>query len=93
MYDLIFDESYKKKERKFFKKHPELLEKYRKVLHILRVVPSYPALRLHKLQGHLKDYHSISINMSYRVVINFIIENEKIIFIDIGGDEVYKTSK
>jgi len=93
VYDLIFDESYKKKERKFFKKHPELLEKYRKVLHILRVDPSYPALRLHKLQGHLKDYHSISINMSYRVVINFIIENDKIIFIDIGGHEVYKTSK
>ena len=89
MFDLIFDESYLKKEKKFFKKHPDLLERYKKVLNILRVNPSHPSLRLHKLKGHLKEYHSVSINISYRIVINFIIEDEKIIFIDIGGHEIY----
>jgi len=89
MFDLIFDESYLKKEKKFFKKHPDLLERYKKVLNILRVNPSHPSLRLHKLKGHLREYHSVSINISYRIVINFIIEDEKIIFIDIGGHEIY----
>jgi len=89
VYELIFDESYKKKEKKFFKKHPELLEKYRKVLHILRANPNYPALRLHKLQGNLKEYYSISLNMSYRIVIDFIIKDNKIIFVNIGGHEIY----
>ena len=89
MFDLIFDESYQKKEKKFFKKHPDLLDRYKKVLNILRVNPSHSSLRLHKLKGHLREYHSVSINLSYRIVINFIIEDEKIIFIDIGGHEVY----
>ena len=90
MFELIFSDSYLKKEQKFFKKHKELLDRYKKVLHILRVNPKHPSLRLHKLQGNLKEYYSISINMQYRVVINFIIEDGKIIFIDIGGHEVYK---
>jgi len=90
MFELIFSDSYLKKEQKFFKKHKELLDRYKKVLHILRVNPKYPSLRLHKLQGNLKEYYSISINIQYRVVINFIIEDGKIIFIDIGGHEVYK---
>lgn len=89
MFDLIFDESYQKKEKKFFKKHPELLDRYKKVLNIIRINPSHPSLRLHKLKGHLREYHSVSINLSYRIVINFVIEDEKIIFIDIGGYEVY----
>jgi len=90
MFELIFSDSYLKKEQKFFKKHKELLDRYKKVLHILRVNPNHPSLRLHKLQGNLKEYYSISINMQYRVVINFIIEDGKIIFIDIGEHEVYK---
>jgi addiction module RelE/StbE family toxin len=90
MFELIFSDSYLKKEQKFFKKHKELLDRYKKVLHILSVNPNHPSLRLHKLQGNLKEYYSVSINMQYRVVINFIIEDGKIIFIDIGGHEVYK---
>ncbi len=89
MYELILDENYIKKERKFFKKHPELLDRYKKLLHILRVDPFYRSLRIHKLKGHLQEYHSISINISYRVIVNFIIKENKIIFIDIGGHEIY----
>ena len=90
MYELILDESYLKKEKKFFKKHPEMIQRYGKILTILRTNPNHPSLRLHKLKGNLSEYHSISLNMSYRIVINFIIKDEKIIFIDIGGHEVYK---
>ena len=81
MFELIFSDSYLKKEQKFFKKHKELLDRYKKVLHILRVNPNHPSLRLHKLQGNLKEYYSVSINMQYRIVINFVIEDGKIIFI------------
>ncbi len=89
MYELVLDKNYLKKEKKFFKKHPELLDRYKKLLHILRVDPFYPSLRIHKLKGHLQEYHSISINISYRVIVNFIIKENKIIFIDIGGHEIY----
>jgi len=89
-YELIFDESYQKKEKRFFKKHPDLIERYAKVLHILGSDPFHPSLRLHKLQGRLREYHSISITMKYRVVIDFVIEGGKIYFIDIGGHEIYR---
>jgi mRNA-degrading endonuclease YafQ of YafQ-DinJ toxin-antitoxin module len=42
---------YAKKERKFFKKHPELIEKYGEILEILQVNPFENSLKTHKLKG------------------------------------------
>lgn len=43
-----------------------------------------------KLKGKLQDYYNVSINMQYRVVIDFIIKDNEIISIDIGThDEIY----
>ena len=89
-YKLIITDYYFKKLKKFIKKHPEIFDRYQKSMEILEIDPFHPSLRLHKLQGKLKEYYSVSINMNYRVVIDFIIEDEKIIPIDIGThDEVY----
>ena len=89
-YKLVITDSYKKRVKKFFKKHPDLFKKYEKVLLIMVTNPFHPSLRLHKLKGKLSDFYSISIDMEYRIVIDFIIEDEKIIPIDIGShDEVY----
>jgi mRNA-degrading endonuclease YafQ of YafQ-DinJ toxin-antitoxin module len=80
----------KKFVKKFVKKHPDVLQRYIKTIEILEVDPFHPSLRLHKLQGQLGDYYSVSINMKYRVVIDFLISNNEIIPIDIGShDEVY----
>jgi len=90
MYKIILTDGYRKKAIKFLKKHTELKKRYIKTLTVLQNDPYHPSLRLHKLQGKQRDYFSISINMSYRVVIDFVIENEEIIPIDIGShDEVY----
>ena len=89
-YKLIFTETYFKKVKKFIKKHPDLLNRYIKAMELLEINPFHPSLRLHKLEGKLRTYHSISINMQYRVVIDFIIKDNEIIPIDIGShDEVY----
>ena len=90
MYKIIFTDSYTKKVLKFIKKHKDLKDKYIKTLTILENDPYHPSLRLHKLEGKQREYFSISINMSYRVVIDFVIQNDEIIPIDIGShDEVY----
>ena len=89
-YKIIITETYLKKLKKFLKKHPNVLERYSKTVEILEVNPQHPSLRLHKLQGRLGEFHSVSINMEYRVVIDFIIKEGEIIPIDIGAhDEVY----
>ena len=69
------------------KKHPELLRQYEKTLKLLEVNPNHPSLRLHELKGKLKGLYSVSINMSYRIVINFIITDQDIILINIGSHE------
>ena len=89
-YKLIQTEEYFKKLKKFIKKHPQVLDRYIKTIELLEVDPFHPSLRLHKLQGKLRVYHSVSINMQYRIVIDFILQDKEIIPIDIGThDEVY----
>ncbi len=90
MYKLLLSDRYIKKEKIFIKKHPDLKERYKKTLLHLKANPHHPSLRLHKLKGTLKEYHSISISMSYRVTLELIIMDKEIILIDIGKhDDVY----
>ena len=90
MPEILYTDSYNKRARKFLKKHPELLSQYEKTLNLLEINPFHPSLRLHKLQGRLSDLHSVSINISYRISIFFIVEDNQIVPIDIGThEEVY----
>ncbi len=89
-YKLIYLDSYNKKASKFIKKHKDLLKQYEKCLKLLEIDPFHPSLRLHKLQGKLDGICSVSINITYRIAIDCIIEDEKIVLIDIGHhDEIY----
>ncbi|MFK5949198.1 MAG: plasmid stabilization protein [Methylococcales bacterium] len=79
-----------KKTRKFIHKHPELIKQYEKTLQLLELNPYHPSLRLHQLQGRLSGLSSISINMSYRLVIEFKITETEIILLNIGNhDQLY----
>jgi len=90
LYKLIYPESYNKKARKFIKKHKDLKNQYEKTLKLLEIDPNHPSLRIHKLQGKLDKLHSISINITYRITIEFIIVDKEIIMIDVGHhDSVY----
>lgn len=90
MAEIIYTDSYVKRAKKFIKHHPELISQYEKTLKLLELNPMHPSLRLHKLQGKLAALYFVSINISYRISIDFLIENNKIIPVDIGShDEVY----
>jgi len=83
-YTLIYPDSYNKKAAKFLKKHKELKNQYEKTLKLLELNPQHPSLRLHKLSGRLEGIHSISINITYRIMIDFIVKEKEIILIDVG---------
>jgi len=90
MYNIVFTESYIKRAKKFFKKHPEVLPQYEKTLKLLELNPAHPSLRLHKLKGRLSELFSVSINITYRITVIFIINDNRIVPVDIGKhDEVY----
>jgi mRNA-degrading endonuclease YafQ of YafQ-DinJ toxin-antitoxin module len=53
--------------------------------------PFHPSLRLHRLKGPLKELLSVSINVSYRMSLELIIQDRKIIPVDIGShDDIYR---
>lgn len=77
---------------RFFKSLQNLPLKNKKLVlqreRIFRNNPSDPRLRTHKLKGRLKNLYSFSITHSERILFEFVNKNE-ILFIDIGGHEVY----
>ena len=89
-YTLIYPDSYIRRAKKFLRKHPEIHNQYRKTLELLELDPYHPSLRLHSLEGRLKGLSSVSINMSYRIVLELEIQDEEIILINVGThDQVY----
>lgn len=91
-YRLIYPDSYLRRAKKFLKKHPEIRGQYQKTLELLELNPHHPSLRLHRLQGRLAALSSVSINMSYRIVLEILIQDNDIILIDVGHhDHVYRS--
>ena len=62
---------------------------FQKKLKLFCQDPFYHSLKTHKLSGKMKDYYSFSVIYSYRVVFEFLGENE-VLFINIGTHEIYK---
>jgi mRNA-degrading endonuclease YafQ of YafQ-DinJ toxin-antitoxin module len=90
-YRIVYTPSYNRRAAKFLKKHPELYSQYEKALKLLEVNPYHPSLRLHRLKGVLNSLYSISINLSYRITLEIIIQDEQLILVDIGGhDDIYR---
>lgn len=87
---IIQTQQYKKRAKKFLKKHPQIASQYKKTISLMLSNMQHPSLRLHKIKGRQKDFYSVSINISYRITIDFLIEEDTIIPIDVGShDEVY----
>jgi mRNA-degrading endonuclease YafQ of YafQ-DinJ toxin-antitoxin module len=83
-FKIIFTDEYFKKEVKFLRKHPDLKALYRKTVTMLSQDPMHNSLRLHKLRGGKKELYSVSINMQYRITMEFYITEYEIVLIDIG---------
>ena len=89
-YALVYTDSYIKRASIFVKKHPDLISQYQKTLKLLEINPNHPSLRLHPLKGKLKDLYSVSINISYRITLEFFIMEKEIILVNVGHhEEIY----
>lgn len=89
-YTLVFTEQYTRRAARFLKRHPELRQPYLKTLQLLEANPFHPSLRAHALGGKLEGLHSVSINLSYRITLELLIQEGRIIPVNVGGhDAVY----
>ena len=89
-YQLVFTDDYTRRALRFLKRHPELKAQYAKALALLEANPHHPSLRLHALSGRLSGLHSVSINLSYRITLELLIQDQQIVPINVGDhDAVY----
>jgi len=89
-YEIEYTEQYEKRLYKFLKKHKEIIERYKKTIQLMELDPFHPSLRLHSLKGKLNHLHSVSIDMQYRISIEFYVKDNRIIPVNIGThDDVY----
>jgi mRNA-degrading endonuclease YafQ of YafQ-DinJ toxin-antitoxin module len=73
-----------------FKRLPaELQEEALERIDLFRNVENHKKLKVHKLKGRLKDFHSFSVTYSHRIVFSFESKNE-VVFLAIGDHIVYK---
>jgi proteic killer suppression protein len=87
---LVFTEQYNRRAARFLRRHPDLRQQYLKTLQVLQANPAHPSLRLHPLRGKLDGLHSVSINLSYRITLELLIQDGKIIPVNVGDhDAVY----
>ncbi len=87
---LVFTEAYDRRAARWLKRHPDLRQQYLKTLQLLEANPYHPSLRLHALSGRLAGVHSVSINLSYRITLELLIQDERIIPVNVGDhDAVY----
>ena len=90
-YALVFTDDYTRRVLRFLKRHPELKTQYAKTLALLEINPHHPSLRLHALAGRLQGVHSVSINLSYRITLELLIQDQQIIPLTVGDhDAVYE---
>jgi len=85
MYTLIYTASYEEKVRRFLKKHPEIEKQY------IQNLEAYWNLTLSILHCGFTYFktsnfegYSISINLMYRISLEFIMNGKEILLIDIG---------
>jgi len=89
-YEIEYTEQYEKRLYKFLKKHKEIIERYKRTIQLMELDPFHPWLRLHGLKGKLNHLHSVSIDMQYRISIEFYVKDNRIIPVNIGThDDVY----
>lgn len=89
-FELVFTEAYNRRAGKWLKRHPEMRQQYLKTLQLLELNPFHPSLRLHALGGQLAGVYSVSINLSYRITLDLLIDGEEIVLLQVGDhDTVY----
>ena len=91
MFALVTSNYFLRRANKFFKRHPDLKERFTAVVDGLKKDPFQPHLELHNLGGKLKGCQAVSLTHGYRITLTLMVTEKEIILLDIGShDELYR---
>ena len=86
MYEIRLTDAYRKKARKFFKRHPELKSRYKQVMLLLSANPFADVLEIKKLSGY-KNIYRLRLTLRARIVMEILISDKTVTPIDIDTRE------
>ena len=90
MYNIKQTDTFEKKSIKFFKKHRDLVPRFKKIIEKLTDNPFENSLKTHKLKGNLSNSYACSLTYQYRIILTIEIKKEEIILVNIGThNDVY----
>lgn len=73
-----------------FKKLPsDLREEALERIELFKDIDNHKKLKVHKLKGRLKDFHSFSVTYSHRIVFEYE-SRETVVFLGIGDHSIYR---
>lgn len=75
--------------RQFNKLGKDLQEEVLEKVELFKDVSTHQVLKVHKLNGKLKNYYSFSVNYRYRIIFEFKTKNI-VHILSIGDHDIYK---
>ena len=75
--------------REFKKLDYDLAQEVVEKIEIFKDLKNHDILKVHKLNGRLKDRYSFSVNYKIRIVFHYVSKNE-VILVAVGDHDVYK---
>lgn len=75
--------------REFRKLSTDIQEEAKEKIESFKDPENHEKLRVHKLKGKLKDFHSFSVTYSHRIVFAYE-DKQTVVFVAIGSHDIYK---
>ena len=76
--------------RSYKRLSPQLKIEVKEKVEQFRDPRNHERLRLHKLHGDMKAYHSFSVNYSVRVIVRIVNKKAIAFIIDVGDHSIYE---
>ena len=89
MIEIGFTASFMRESKKLAKMNAELREEIAEAIDLFKHRKNHQKLKVHKLHGNLKDFHSFSVNYQYRIIFEWITNN-KAVFHDVDDHDMYR---
>lgn len=91
MFAIITTQYFLRRVGKFLRTHPDLRDRFSRVVDDMKADPFAPHLNYHHLNGDMKGLQAISLTYEYRIILTVMVTEKEIILLDIGShDEVYR---
>jgi len=85
---IFLSKNFLKKYKKITQRNTKLKGKISKTIFILKMNPTYPSLKLHRLKGRMVDDWSIVVEGNLGIIFTYI--DEGVLLVDLGKhEEVY----